>query len=99
MSAYASLLAEDRRLSLLLLLDASPAGTANEALLQAALPQFGHDPSADTVRADLSWLAEQGLVTTRDLHGLLIATIGVRGSDVASGRAIVPGVKRPRRGG
>ncbi len=95
---YLQRIAEDRRLSILLLLDASPGGAANEALLQSALPEFGHDPSADQVRTDLAWLAEQRLLGQRDMQGLMVATITVRGIDAAHGRATVPGVKRPRPG-
>ncbi|MBX9701364.1 MAG: ArsR family transcriptional regulator [Acetobacteraceae bacterium] len=94
--SYQDLLAEDRRLSILLLLEAAPAATGNEALLHAALPEFGHSPSLDVVRADLTWLAEAGLVTTRDTHGLAIAALTDRGLDVAQGRARHPGVKRRR---
>ena len=93
---YPELVAEDRRLSILLLLDAAPGGIGNEALLHAALPDFGHEPSSDQIRVDLAWLAEQQLVTTRDTHGLMVATISARGQDVAGGRARVPGVKKPR---
>lgn len=96
--SYVELLAADRRLSVLLLLDASPAGTGNEALLHAALPDFGHSPSADQVRADIAWLAEQGLLTARETAGLMVAALTPRGQDVATGRAVVPGVKRRRPG-
>lgn len=94
--SYGNLVTEDRRLSVLLLLEASPGGVGNEALLHAALPDFGHTPSADQVRVDLAWLAEQGLVTVKDNHGLTVATLTARGQDVAQGRAVVPGVKKPR---
>lgn len=94
--SYPQLVTEDRRLSVLLLLDASPGGVGNEALLHSALTDFGHSPSGDQVRVDLAWLAEQGLLTTRDTHGLVVATITARGQDVALGRAVVPGVKKPR---
>ena len=94
MIAFAQMMAEDRRLSILLLLDDAIA--ANEALLQTALSNFGHTPSADQVAGDIAWLAEQGLVTTSGLAGLVVAKITQRGSDVANGRAVVPGVQRPR---
>lgn len=94
--SYPQLVTEDRRLSILLLLEASPGGSGNEALLHSALADFGHTPSHDQVRIDLAWLAEQGLATTRDTHGLVVATITARGQDVAWGRAVVPGVKKPR---
>jgi len=97
MAGYHQQLAEDRRLSILLLLEASPGGSANEMLLHQVLPDFGHNASLDQVGVDLAWLAEQGLVTVRDLHDLKVASILARGADVAAGRAVVPGVKRPVR--
>ena len=98
MNSFAEKQAEDRRLSILLLLDRSPGGSGNEALLHDALPgTFGHEPSIDQVRVDIAWLAEQQLVTQREVGGLVLATITARGADVATGRARVPGVKRPIR--
>lgn len=88
----------DRRLSILLLLAQDAQGSANELLLQEALPSLGHDPSIDAVRADLAFLAECSLITTTMLHDLVAARITARGEDVAAGRASVPGVKKPRRG-
>lgn len=88
----------DRRLSILLLLAQDAQGSANELLLQDALPNLGHDPSLDAVRADLAFLADCGLVTTTSLHDLVAARITARGEDVAAGRVTVPGVKKPRRG-
>jgi Fe2+ or Zn2+ uptake regulation protein len=88
----------DRRISILLLLAQDAQGSANELLLQEALPNLGHDPSLDAVRADLAFLADSGLVTILDLHGLMAARLTARGEDVAAGRTTVPGVKKPRRG-
>lgn len=96
--SYAAAITEDRRLSILLLLDASPGGVANEALLQAALAEFGHNPSADQVLADLAWLRDVQVLTTSQLSALTLATITQRGVDVAHGRAVVPGIKKPRPG-
>lgn len=89
--------AASRRLYILVLLAASPGGSANEALLQAALDGYGHKPSLDQVAGDLAWLAEQGLVEASALHGLNMGRITARGEDVAAGRAKVPGVERPVR--
>jgi hypothetical protein len=51
--------------------------------------------SADQVRGDLAWLEEQGLVAVRSVENLTLAKATVRGLDVATGRATVPGVARP----
>jgi hypothetical protein len=56
---------------------------------------MGHNVSRDVVLVELSWLAEQGLVTLEDLGTMKVATITGRGQDAALGRADVPGVKKP----
>lgn len=87
---------EDRRLSLLLVLTETPGYTANAFLLRDALAGvFGHAASVDQVRGDVAWLAEQGLVTAKTTGDVTMATLTTRGADVAAGRALVPGVKRP----
>lgn len=96
MSDFQTLLREDRRLVLLRLLADGDDYAANVFLLQAALPGFGHSVSEDVLRGDLAWLAEQGLITTSEPGGVLLAKLTRRGDDVAAGRARVPGVKRPR---
>jgi len=50
------------------------------------------------VRTDLAWLAEQGLLQTATTGDVTMATLLTRGVDVAAGRAVVPGVKRPLPG-
>lgn len=91
-------LQEDRRLVILQLLQNTPEYTLNSRLLASALPSVGHNPSMDALHADLAWLAEQNLVTTRDIPGFHLATLTQRGADVAAGRAVAPGVKRPTPG-
>lgn len=98
MSSFDDFATEDRRLVVLRLLSESNAATANEYLLQSALEQYGHSVGQDRLRADLAWLAEQGLVTVAQPGGVHVATLTPRGDDVAHGRARVPGVKRPRAG-
>ena len=89
---------EDRRLRLLQLLSKSSGYKANENLLVAGLHAVGHMDSTDLVRTELSWLHEQGLVTIDNIAGLSIVTINARGVEVATGLAIVPGVKLPGPG-
>lgn len=97
--SFRDALQEDRRLVILQLLQTTPEYTLNSRLLASALPSIGHNPSMDMLHTDLAWLAEQGLVTTRDIPGFHVATITQRGADVAAGRASVPGIKRPAPGG
>lgn len=69
---------------------------SNESILDDSLDHWGLRISRDVIRTELYWLSEQGLVTLRDIDGYLIARLTGRGGDVATGQAMVPGVKRPR---
>ena len=95
MSSFSTFLAEDRRLVILRVLAELPAYRTNSFLLHTLLAKWGHEPSTDQVKGDLAWLREQQLVTVDDVEGVYIATLTTRGADVAAGRAVVPGVKRP----
>jgi hypothetical protein len=94
--SFARALEEDRRLAIIRLLAEAPEYQANSSVLQTALEHFAHSVSRDRVHADLAWLAEQGLVTIETLFSIQVATLTQRGLDAASGRALVPGVKRPQ---
>ncbi|HAT7513521.1 TPA: ArsR family transcriptional regulator [Kluyvera ascorbata] len=86
---------QDQRLVLLRsLLDCGD--SANESILQTCLQTYGHKVSRDSVRTQLAWLKEQGLVSLSDVFGCYVAEITGRGDEVASGLITVPGVKKPR---
>ena len=95
MKSFTEIQTEDRRLTLLILLQRSGEYTANIYLLGSALASMGHSVSQDRISSDLHWLAEQGLVTIDNPGELLVATLTTRGQDVANGHTTVPGVKRP----
>lgn len=95
MKTFAEFQSEDRRLVLLRALSAAAQYRANAFLLGAFCEQVGHAVSADRLEQDLAWLAEQGLVTLQPADGVTVAMLTKRGQDVASGKAQVPGVKRP----
>lgn len=92
---YTQILTEDRRLSILLILLQSMGYRANEYLLSSMLDNMAHRISADQLRSDLAWLQEQGLVEVETAHDIQVAQLTRRGQDVAQGRAVVPGIKRP----
>lgn len=83
------------RLTVLRLLAAQPGYGANDSVLLDSLAAYGFRLPRDRVRTEIAWLAEQGLVTSEDVDGLLIVTVTRRGLDVAAGLATVPGVQRP----
>jgi hypothetical protein len=100
---YADYQTQDRRLVLLKGLEASAQYRANAFLLRRYADAVGHMVSADILESDLAWLAEQGLLTSTSTNEggvtVTVATLTMRGLDVATGRAFVPGVQRPAPGG
>jgi len=88
---------EDRRRVILAALKNEPDYSINEYVISEVLGYMGHGVSQDTVRTELAWLKEQGLITIK-ADEIQVATITDRGVDVANGLATVPGVKRPRPG-
>ncbi|MDI3260080.1 MAG: ArsR family transcriptional regulator [Sinobacteraceae bacterium] len=92
---YRETFAAHVRLCLLRLLDEAPGREANSVILHDAVLAYGLKCSRDSCAAQIAWLAEQELVTTRDIAGVVIVTLTARGQDAAHGRAIVPGVRRP----
>lgn len=95
MNDFAKFLREDIRLVILRVLANMPSYTANSSVLHGALIQVGHNLGKDQVKTEMSWLAEQGLVTVESVYDLLVARITERGGDVAAARVVVPGVKKP----
>lgn len=91
----AARIAENRRLCMLKTLEELPDYRANESLLHQMVEEFAFSATRDQIRGDLAWLGEQCLVDLSDIAGVMIAKITGRGLDVATGRASVPGVKRP----
>lgn len=98
MKTFAELQAESRRCAFLRFLAADADYAMNTSLLQSALESVGHGVSRDCVNADAAWLEEQGLASREDLGGIIVVKITQRGLDVAEGRSVVPGVKRPGPG-
>ncbi len=95
---FAQLQAETRRCAFLRFLSEDVDYAMNTSLLQSALAEIGHGVSRDQVNTDAAWLEEQGLTTCEDIGGIVVVKITQRGLDVAEGRVVVPGVKRPGPG-
>ena len=93
---YSEFIAKDRRLSILLILLGSMGYRVNEHLLNTTLEKsFAHCVSADLLRTELAWLQEQGVIKVETVNDVQIAELTRRGQDVAQGRTVVPGIKRP----
>ncbi len=98
MSKFEDFQRNDRRLVVLLALEGAAQYKANHYLLHRWCEQMGHSVSQDQIMSDLAWLGEQGLLSLEQSKGVTVATISQRGLDVASARAVVPGVARPAPG-
>lgn len=93
---FAQFQAEDRRLVILIALEAAAQYRANAYLLRRYCERVGHAVSADLLESDLAWLAEQQLVQREVQDTITVVTATRRGLDAAAGLAVVPGVARPQ---
>lgn len=98
MSSYQETLSEHARIAILRLLEGAPKYTSNVSMITQLLHPLGIAYTRDKVTSEVSWLAEQGLVTTEDHAGFIVVSATVRGVEVAQGIARHPGVQRPRPG-
>ncbi|MBI1214537.1 MAG: ArsR family transcriptional regulator [Alphaproteobacteria bacterium] len=96
---FSETLQQDRRLCILrTLMDCG--GTLNDSVLRDALERLGHRRlSRDLLRSDIGWLADRGLLKIEYMGPVQLATIQLRGIEVAEGRVTVEGVKPPSLGG
>ena len=96
--SFSDLVAQNQRLVILQLLAEDSDYAHNDSVLRIALRAVGHDVSADKLKTELAWLAEQGLITTTTVQTFTVARLTTRGLDVSKGLATVPGVDRPGPG-
>lgn len=88
----------DRRLELLRALESSAQYRGNAFLLRSWCDRRGHVVGMDVIARDLAALAGLGLVELAHEGEVMVATLTVRGLDVATGRTEVPGVAKPAPG-
>lgn len=86
---------EHQRRSILKALSVMVGFGANHAMVRETCATFGVSMSHDTVKTQLYWLEEQGLVSIKPQGNYLIAELKARGQDVVDGLVSVPGIKRP----
>ena len=89
---------EDMRLVLLRMLAEDADYKINTSILQQGLELYGHSISRDKLHTEIAWLSEQELVSAEQLNTVQVVTLTQRGLDVAKGRSVVPGIKRPGPG-
>ncbi len=89
---------EHQRRSILTALSAMVGFGANHSMIRDTCASFGVEMSNDTVKTQLYWLGEQGLVSVKQQGNYVIAELKSRGQDVVDGLTFVPGIKRARAG-
>ena len=94
MKPYRDKVTEDLRLVILQIIERSD-GETNTRILGSELPDVGHRVSADRLRTELAWLAEQGAVTLAEAGSMHVVALTERGADLAAGRTAIPGLRRP----
>jgi hypothetical protein len=95
MSGQADYETQQLRRETLIIVRGASGKRANEHLVRRVLNDGAHAVSQDRVRTELAWLGEQGLVTVREIGGVMLATLTQRGSDVIDGSVETPGVEPP----
>jgi len=91
---------EHLRIAILRALTVAPGYSLNESILHTYLtgPKLRFKVTRDRVRRQIEWLATERLVTAEDAGDdgeLLVATLTMRGLDVAQGNDRHRGVKNP----
>lgn len=90
-----------RRIAILRFLFIAPGKTVNSDILKIVLNERGITTTADDLTSDLYFLKDAGFVDVRyffEEKNLAVYTLTERGEDVATGRLIAQGVRRPRKG-
>lgn len=97
MSTFQEILHEDQRyLTLLSLVHMGFDGNSN--MIKTALDAYGHRVSSSEIELLLSWLSAFGLVELSKIGPFTKAKLTQKGQDVAEGREVIHGVRRPKAG-
>ncbi|MBD1584805.1 VpaChn25_0724 family phage protein [Pseudoalteromonas sp. S16_S37] len=88
--------AEHQRITILIALKDSADYGANTSMLADVLARYALGCSRDQLKTQLNWLEQNSYVTLDKLtENTWVARITQNGIDVAEGKSIVPGIKRP----
>lgn len=96
--SYAAHFAAHLRLAILRELADAPEYSLSSTMLREVIAARGQVATHDQVKTEIIWLSDQGLVDQQALANVIAATLTERGLDVACGRALTPGVRRPLPG-
>lgn len=84
------------RLAILEILEVANGYALHEYLIIERIRALGLGTTRDTLRTELAWLEETGLLEVQEVEAAVVPRLSERGLDVVRGYAQVPGVARPR---
>ena len=93
--SYANTVRKHRRLAILRHLEACSDYTSNASILTDVLDGVGVGSTRDQVITELTWLNDNGFVTTSAKGDFVIATITQSGVEIALARGTHPDIQRP----
>ncbi len=98
--SYVDVVTANIRLIILRELANTTGYASNDSVLKMVLAEWGQAVSRDRVRTELTWLADQNLVSLTALgeSGAQRVALTESGLDVATGVTTNPGVQRPSPG-
>lgn len=94
--SYDDDLRRHRRLAILRHLEACSEYTSNVSILTDVLRGVGIQSTRSQVITELTWLKENGMISTVDHGDFVVATASTSGVEIAQGIGSHPEVKRPR---
>lgn len=89
---YSAFIEPRRRGQILQVLAQSNEHGCNVPLLRSVVRQSGYRVSDESLAIDLSFLADNGFLRMREVGGMQLAILTVRGRDVVTGNLTVPGI-------
>ena len=95
-ASYAAVLRRSRRRAILEILLGTAENGADEVTLEPVLEArriYGSDRGA--IRAEIMWLAEQGLVAMEDIGGVYFCKLLPAGESIARGKRVHPDIAKP----
>lgn len=103
MASFKQMQDELRRIAILRFLLVTPARTVNTDILKMVLNERGIVTAASDLESDLFFLSNNECIEIKynfekGDEKLKVIVLTEKGEDVAVDRAIVPGIRRPRRG-
>ena len=101
MANFKEMYTQLRRIAILRFLFVAPGKTVNSDILKIVLNERGITTSKDDLENDLCFLNAENCIEYKyffEENNLRVITLTEKGEDVATGKTIIAGIRRPRKG-